>query len=735
VNPLLILAGAFLTAGASLSAGLLLFQRLSIVFYRQEVYPYAFVTGAALFSLLIFLLNAAGLAYTWTFVAAAAIVIAACLQSRAWRRRGPSLPALPRAWSILFASAMAVYGVLYLAYAMAPEASPDGSAYHLGLVRQYFRQHGFGRITTNMYANITMGIEMLYLSAYSVGRHSSAAVVHWTFLITLPALVLAFARRRRMPGVGMTAALLVFCAPVVGVDGSTAYIDVALAAVAFGFFCVMQVWAEEKNNRLLVVVGLLAGFAYACKLTAFVAVPYALLFVSYKLLRARRPVLKPLVLTAACAAFVISPWLIKNAVVVQNPFSPFLNRVFPNPHTRISFEEDYAKSLRTYDGLESLAQIPAELTIRGAVLNGFIGPVFLLTPIILLAARWPLGRQVLLAALVFASIYPANIGTRFLIAALPFVALALALVLAHWRLAAPIAIFHAVISWPTVLPMYCHEHAWRIDGFRWRAALRLDSEDAFLRAVLPGYAAAQLANQYVPRGGKILSFQGIAEAYSDRDILVCYQGALNTKLCEMWVAAQIRHFLPSRHWNFQFPEIAARKLRLVQTRVTPESWSVSEFRVFSGANEVARQSPWKLRAHPNPWDVQLSFDNCFLTRWKTWQESRPGMFIEVDFGAPLQLTGAVAEITGDNSATAGRLEAEIEPGRWQSIGGEPEETPAPVPANVRRTAMQDLRRSGITHLAVVDSDFIANEMFRNRAAWGVTLIGYAGGCRLYKIGD
>jgi hypothetical protein len=216
-------------------------------------------------------------------------------------------------------------------------------------------------------------------------------------------------------------------------------------------------------------------------------------------------------------------------------------------------------------------------------------------------------------------------------------------------------------------------------------------------------------------------------------MLVCYQGGLNNVLCEIWAAARVQQYIPSRHWNFRFPEVSASKLRLVQTNTTPEIWSVSEFRVFSGPDEVRREAPWRLRAQPNPWDIQLAFDNCFVTRWKTWEESWPGMFVEVDFGKPLKVTGAVAEIPGDNPATAGRLEAEVEPGRWQAMGGPPEETAAPVRMNIRRTAMQDLQHFGITHLAVLDSEFIAKEMFRNQTAWGVTEIGYAGGCRLYRI--
>lgn len=72
-----------------------------------------------------------------------------------------------------------VYLAAYFTNAMTPERSPDGTAYHLGLVARYLREHGFRRITTNMYANLSQGVEMLYLFAFAFGRHSAAALVHF----------------------------------------------------------------------------------------------------------------------------------------------------------------------------------------------------------------------------------------------------------------------------------------------------------------------------------------------------------------------------------------------------------------------------------------------------------------------------------------------------------------------------------------------------------------------------
>jgi 4-amino-4-deoxy-L-arabinose transferase-like glycosyltransferase len=176
---------------------------------------------------------------------------------------------------------------------MVPETSPDGATYHLGLVSRYLRAHGFERITTSMFAALSQGIEMLFLFAFAFGRHSAAALVHFAFLAALPLAMLSYARRFGFPVAGVCGSLLVFASPAVGLDGTTAYNDVAAACIVFTVFYLAQIWAAEEANRaLLVPLGLAAGFAYAAKYTAFPAVPYALAVVGWKSIRRGEPVLK-----------------------------------------------------------------------------------------------------------------------------------------------------------------------------------------------------------------------------------------------------------------------------------------------------------------------------------------------------------------------------------------------------------------------------------------------------------
>ena len=80
-----------------------------------------------------------------------------------------------------------------------------------------------------MYAYLSQGAEMLFLFAFTFGRHSAAALVHFAFLCALPLLMVCYGRRFGLRKASLFAALLVFASPVIGKDGVSAYNDLALS--------------------------------------------------------------------------------------------------------------------------------------------------------------------------------------------------------------------------------------------------------------------------------------------------------------------------------------------------------------------------------------------------------------------------------------------------------------------------------------------------------------------------
>jgi hypothetical protein len=732
-----ILSGAAFTVAVMTALGKLLLQVLGLRFYRQEERLFAFASGAACLSLIVFVLASLHLARMEVFLAAGLGILGLAFACPARRAPGEALPPIERGWRVFFGILFAIFTFVYFINAMAPEISPDGSSYHLGIVSRYLREHGFCRITTNMYAHLSQGVELLYLFAFSIGKHSAASLVHFSFLVALPAAMLCYARRFGFATAGIAGALLVYLSPIVGWDGSTAYIDVAVACVLFVMFYLLQIWDQERQPGLLILIGLLAGFGYAMKYTAFVAVPYAVGFVAWKTFRKGERVAGPVAVVAICALAMMAPWVVRNWIWYGNPVSPFYNQWFPNPYIHVGRELEYREHMAHWGGVTDKWQIPIEATVRGFKLQGLLGPVFLLAPIALLALRYRQGRQLLLAAAVCFSMYPANIGTRFLIPCLPFVSLAMGLALRNWKTITPLLLIaHALSVWPLFLRSYYPNGVMMLERIPLEAALRVEPEEHYLERNLSTYAVARMMERNTPPGAKILSEHGAADAYTSRELLVRYEAALNDNLGDMLKSGVVEDWQPTRRLTFRFSAQPFRRIRLVQTtkKGPPDYWSINEFRVFDGSRELARDPRWRIGANPNPFEVHLAFDNNPMTRWRNWQPLVGGEYLEVDFGRAEEIDSVVLDSAPDQDAVKLKLEGQVDVrAPWRELAGEPQVSAIPAPGGLRQIITRELRRQGIGYLLIFDHDLVAQDLRANAGTWGVVLAGECPGARLYRI--
>ncbi len=731
------LLGAGLTVAACYAAGSLLIDQLRAILRRDERIPLAFLLGAGCLHLAVFVVLAVHAAYWPILLGLLAITILAALWTGAWRgartQSGKPVAPLSRTLKVVFGAGAGVYAVVYFVNAWAPEASPDGAGYHLGLVARELRTHGFERIASNLYAMLPQGVETLFLPAFAIGRHSAAALVHAAFTMALALIVLAYGRRIGKPWAGAAGALLTFASPVVGVAGSSAYVDVAAAAVVFAAFYWTEIWddhrIEARSIRLLVPVGLLAGYAYAVKYTAFPIGIYALGFVAW---RGRK--IRPLLLVTGCALILAGPWLARNWIFYQNPVAPFANRLFRNPYIHVIFEQDYSQQLRSYR-MPNLRVLPLEATIRGGYIRGIVGPVFLLLPLALAALRYSAGRRLLLAGALVFSTYFANIGARFLIPSLPFFSLSLGLAFGETPLfLTALMLFHAVASWPPILNRYVDFDCWRLVRFPYKAALRITSPDAFLRENLYGYSIARMIESKVPGGEPVLAMTGLPDAYTSHEILVSFQSARNQVLADTVNMGWDDALQPTVRRVFQFPERKARRMRVLQTAKAehPEQWNVHELRFYERGKELPRRLEWRLRAWPNPWEVQMAFDNSLATRWRSWEVASPGMYLEVDFGRDESMDEVRLITSSDFDRIRLRLETANASGNWETVAENPSAAAEEVPQNIRRMATYEMQSRGVRYLLIRDDNFGAEDFAGDPEAWGLKLIGSGYDARLYE---
>jgi hypothetical protein len=484
---------------------------------------------------------------------------------------------------------------------------------------------------------------------------------------------------------------------------------------------------------LLVVIGLLAGFAYAIKYTGFLAVPYAMGFVGWKLWRGRKPFFKSAAIIAACACLLITPWMAKNWIWIGNPVSPFFNKFFPNPYVHVSFEQGYSEFMRSY-GVPSKLAIPLEVTIRGKDLGGILGPFFLLSPIALLALRQQAGRRLLLAAAVFALTYPANVGTRFLIPALPFLSLALGLVLIRVPAITPLLIVaHGILAWPPVLNAYT-EYVWRIEKVPHKAALRIMPEEQFLSERLDGYEAARLVEVTTPPGTRVFAFSPTPEAYTTRDLIIGFQSAFGEVVRDILLIPLIEDHQPVHHFELKFPAERLQGIRVRQTNPQgTDVWSITELRIFADGQEIPRQSTWKTYSNPNPWDVEMALDGNPVTRWRSWEVLDSSMFFEIGFGQPVNLDMVRVEAPSGQWQAKIALEGLDGSGAWKSFGNFGDHINVPPSGGLRRLATKTARDRGIAYVLIYDYDFAAQDVRERTSEWGMTLVGERGPVKLYKL--
>lgn len=648
--------------------GALLFHFLKLRFS----WPIVFVVGACPLSLLVTLLGFAGLVYKGVFLALCLGTISVCIKLRAYR----SIDSLhiSEKW---FWLGYIPFTLLYLPYAMAPESSPDGMAYHLGLVARYYREHALVPVPENMYASLSQGVDMLFLFAFAFGRHSSAALVHFTYLIALPLMIADYATRKGWAIAGAFAGLMVYATPVIGIDGISAYIDVALAAIWFALFVI----TDEFEVRRVIPAGILAGFTYATKYTAFVAV-FFMIWQWRKHWRA---------LAGACAvaSLFILPWVIRNWIWLENPFAPFFNAWFPNPHINVAFERGYSAYLRTY-GLTSVSQWAANIFVRGKELNGVLGPVWILSPLGFWQWQW----------LFAAATYPLNIGTRFLIPALPFLALGMGRFFGRWRwLAIGVCATHLILSWPTNVRRYSDIFAWRLDRPSWKAALRRQQEDTYLGTRDPVYRIARMIEDRVPPGEKVFSFFTLADSYTSREILTYYYSAHSQAINNVLLTPIAEENWPSLRQEIRLTQ-PQKKIRIAQNATDgSQTWSIAEI----------EPRPARLRASHMPYTLNLAMDGNPLTVWETGLSMKP-MWIEAEFDNDVSaLTVWMAR-----KLTSAKLQ--VENGTVSGSYFVPQ-----IP-DMRRWATETLRGMGILYFIVDESNYGYQDFVDRAAEWNIDAV-------------
>ncbi len=480
------------------------------------------------------------------------------------------------------------------------------------------------------------------------------------------------------------------------------------------------------------LAGLLAGFGFSIKYTGIAGVFYALGLLFLAAAMRRDSLWKQAAIGALCAFAVMAPWLVKNQVSVGNPVSPFLNGVFPNAYVHGNFERELSRSYRHMNGV-TLPEIPLELAVRGQRLDGLIGPLFLLAPIGLLALRSIHGRRILFAAAVFGAPYFFNIGARFLLPALPFLALAMALALdrSGW-LAALLAGAHLMLCWPAVVTRYASHGGWYIERPVWSAALRHIPESEYLRSHVDTYEMSLLLDKWVPASDRIFALSMDSSAYHSRELISSWASAFGDRQRETLARAVFPDVQPARRYVLAVAMSQARRLRLCQTSAPREALELYEIRVFQGQRELRRNAGWRVRAWPNPWETQAAFDASPLTYWSDWKADQPGAYVQIDFGRAEQFDRIEVDLPRAETWVQFAVDREMD-GAWRRLPATSSASETARPPQLRRTAMEELKAQGIGWLVSRDGELLNADLAAWWGQWGITEVARSRGYHLWRV--
>ena len=365
---------------------------------------------------------------------------------------------------------LGVFGVfsvpLALVFAVTanPTISWDAAVYHLTLPDLYLREGGFRTIPFLVYSVWPQAVELLFGVALAVQDYVAAKALHFGFGLLTAATLFAHAVPQAAQNptaafgtasfgtasfgtgrifAGVVGAGLFLLNDVVLFELRAAYVDLAMAFFALAGFLLLDRWLdrdeEDDDSRLLVSAGLACGLLAATKINGIVTALGLLLLVLPRLVRrarAGRGSMRAVLALALPIAVVWMPWVIRTWIEAGNPIYPLYWDIFGGPDWSVRLGEQFIGWQQSIgmgrDPLDYLL-LPWRVFTAGGTgyetFDGRLTPIWLVfLPLAIWRARTSRrARRALVAAgLIFLGWSLGSQQMRFLIPALPLLALAAA---------------------------------------------------------------------------------------------------------------------------------------------------------------------------------------------------------------------------------------------------------------------------------------------------------------------
>jgi len=214
-------------------------------------------------------------------------------------------------------------GLLYLACSLLPPTNYDALEYHLPVPQSWLEHHGWASFPHNIYAWFPMNVEILYLWGLAFGGPAATTIINLFYAICSAVAVWLLARQSSSANIGELAAVVFLTSGLVMRLVMQADIDLGVCFYSSLALLAFLRWKENGETKSIILCSIFVGLSLGSKYIAFISVwgPMLLLVLFFGRSGKRIGGLFWMVLLPP---LLMSPWLIRNWLMVGNPVFPLL---------------------------------------------------------------------------------------------------------------------------------------------------------------------------------------------------------------------------------------------------------------------------------------------------------------------------------------------------------------------------------------------------------------------------
>jgi hypothetical protein len=234
---------------------------------------------------------------------------------------------------------------------------------------------------------------------------------------------------------------------------------------------------------------------------------------------------------------------------------------------------------------------------------------------------------------------------------------------------------------------------------------------------------------------QVLDLFGAPNSYFDAIALSPWQTANGDRaVYALQVASAGAGVLSEFHGEWEERELTAVIAR--PTASSGEQWGVNEMKLERGGTILPLEAEWNLITRPNPWDAVFAFDRNLMSRWGTWSAASPEVFVGVDFGAPVRVSGARLVCQAHEQRGQVQFHGRLASGQWEVLNSQGAAATV-ASRSLRRSAVRVVQGAGFRYVLGVVGESGYGPLMRALATqpedWGIEVVERLGNFLLIRL--